>query len=116
LSSSARTRQLAALIALAVGCLYAVPTFVELTLTKQHAAPWIVCVFLGDLVGCLFLFWLRFRRIACSIYLAAAAVKILLLSGPGVSAAALIWLTDLTPALCSIYILTVVMMRTTVSD
>jgi hypothetical protein len=111
-----RVRDLIAVICLAGLGLYGAPTFIEYFLLHLHADPWAICVFVGDLAGCLFLFWLRFRAIAVAIYLAAGCLKTLLLRAMGVPPTTVMLLSDLAPALYSIYVLSVVILRSSVAE
>jgi hypothetical protein len=111
-----RIRELFTVICLAAGCLYVAPTILEWALVARHVDPWLICVLLGDLAGCAFLFWLRLRLAACGLYVATGVFKTIMLRTLLVPPLALIWFTDLIPALCGIYVLSMVLLRGSVAD
>lgn len=77
---------------------YAVPVGVEFLLVRAHASPWLACVILGDLTGCVFLFLLGLRAVALSVYILAGLLEaISLLMGTPTNR--LIWATNVIPAL-----------------
>jgi hypothetical protein len=86
-------------IALSGLCVYALPGLAEWALLEERLSPWIACVALGDLAGCVILFILGFRKTALAIYLSAGAIEGVMLSMHTVSPLRLVWFTNLIPAL-----------------
>jgi hypothetical protein len=77
---------------------YAVPLAVELLLIRVHANPWFVCVLLGDLAGCAFLYLLGFRMAALIVYVLAGLFEAVSLLR-GMPPHTLVWMTNIAPAL-----------------
>jgi len=77
---------------------YGVPNLIEWELLR-YTSPWLASVAFGEFLGCAFLFIIGLRRTAVAIYFLASAFAAYLLWSHRVSAASLVWITGLAPAL-----------------
>ena len=89
---------LPALITAVVSLLYLLPNGIEAALLKW-GVPAGVLVMFGDLAGCAVVALLVSAPCAVGIYLAAAALELLLLRYGRIQPAGLLWITDLGPML-----------------
>jgi hypothetical protein len=67
------TLLLAALSAAAL--VYGIPVWAEEELIRLHLNPWLVCVVLSDLPGCLLLYSLGLRSVAIGVYILSGALE-----------------------------------------
>ena len=89
--------------AIAALVLYLGPNYLEMILVRKWG-PWIACVVLGDLCGCVILFILGHRRCSIFLYLTATAAEAVLFSNHFLSTKFLLWATNLAPAaLCGYF-------------
>lgn len=91
-----------ALIALTI---YAVPTGIELALLRANFSP-ALCTLIGDLVGCVVLFLLGFRKTAIGIYVAATALELGCLIFRALPPRSVIFATNVAPTLtlCAVFV------------
>jgi hypothetical protein len=83
------TTLLIGVLVLTLTLLSGLPRVLELQ-TRHHLNAWFTCVFVGDLVGCGFLFCLGLKRLAAIVYILVTLVESALLSNQAVSSRTLV--------------------------
>jgi hypothetical protein len=78
--------------------LYAVPTSLEF-LAAQYFNPWLACILLGDLVGCVWLISIfKMRKTGLLLYVVLATLKTCMCVTQFIPSTTLFWITDAIPA------------------
>jgi hypothetical protein len=88
----------------------------ELTLLRFTLNPWICCVVLGDVLGCLLLFVLGLRKLAIGIYVVSSFIEAIVLVSHRIPVRELVWLTNLAPAIVLGIVLMTAGLRTMIAE